>query len=65
MGAGYAFGKGLYESGWLVCAVGSLARYDYQGTLFGAGSDLATTFDGEASYGAASSATNSAGKLSF
>jgi len=63
LGAGYAFGKGLYESGWLVCAVGSLARC--QGTLFGAGSDLATTFDGEASYGAASSATNSAGKLSF
>jgi hypothetical protein len=36
-----------------VRAVGSLGRYDYRGTLFGGGSDLSTTFDGEASYGAA------------
>jgi hypothetical protein len=33
-------------------AVGSLGRYDYWGTLFGGGSDLSTTFDGEASNGA-------------
>ncbi len=53
VGAGYAFGKGLYESGWRVRAVGSLGSYDYQGTLFGHGSDLATTFDGRSTYGAA------------
>jgi hypothetical protein len=53
LGAGYAFGKGLYEPGWRVRAVGAIGRYDYQGTLFGAGSDLGTTFDGHASYGAA------------
>lgn len=53
LGVGYAFGKGLYESGWRVRAVGSLGAYDYRGTLFGAGSELATTFDGEARYGAA------------
>ena len=53
LGAGYAFGKGLYDPGWRVRAVGSLGRYDYRGTLFDRGSDLATTFDGDASYGAA------------
>jgi hypothetical protein len=53
VGAGYAFGKGLYESGWRVRAVGSLGAYDYQGTLFGGGSDLATTFDGRSTFGAA------------
>ncbi|MGB8708738.1 MAG: cellulose biosynthesis protein BcsS [Methyloceanibacter sp.] len=53
LGAGYAFGKGLYKPGWRVRAVGALGRYDYRGTLFGAGADLGTTFDGEASYGAA------------
>jgi Cellulose biosynthesis protein BcsS len=53
LGAGYAFGKGLYEAGWRVRAVGALGRYDYGGTLFGAGSELGTTFDGDASYGAA------------
>jgi hypothetical protein len=52
LGGGYAFGKGLYESGWRLRAVGSLGRYDYQGTLFGAGTDLDTTFDGEASFAA-------------
>jgi len=51
LGGGYAFGKGLYEPGWRIRAVGG--RYDYQGTLFGSGADLATTFDGEGSYGAA------------
>jgi Cellulose biosynthesis protein BcsS len=30
-----------------------LGGYDYRGTLFGAGSDLGTTLDGEASYGSA------------
>ena len=37
LGAGYAFGKGLYAPGWRVRAVGSLGSYDYRGTLFGAG----------------------------
>jgi hypothetical protein len=50
LGAGYAFGKGLYESGWRLRAVGSLGAYDYQGTIFGEGP---TTFDGRASFGAA------------
>ena len=40
LGAGYAFGKGLYAPGWRVRAVGSLGSYDYRGTLFGGGSDL-------------------------
>src|SRR4249920_1280649 len=53
LGAGYAFGKGLYQPGWRLRAVGALGRYDYRGTLFGSGADLSTTFDGEASYGAA------------
>jgi hypothetical protein len=52
LGGGYAFGKGLYEQGWRLRAVGAFGRYDYQGTLFGRGADLDTTFDGEASYGA-------------
>jgi hypothetical protein len=30
-----------------------LGRYDYQGTLFNGGADLATTFDGEDSFAAA------------
>jgi Cellulose biosynthesis protein BcsS len=30
-----------------------VSRYDYQGTLFGSGADVSTTFDGDASYGAA------------
>jgi hypothetical protein len=33
LGAGYAFGKGLYERGWRIRAVGALGRYDYRGTL--------------------------------
>lgn len=53
LGGGYAFGKGLYQRGWRIRAVGSLGRYDYQGTLFGRGSDLATTFDGVDSFAAA------------
>ena len=53
LGAGYAFGKGPYEPGWRVRAIGALGRCDYRGTLFDAGADLGTTFDGEASYGAA------------
>ena len=50
LGAGYAFGKGRYAPGWRVRAVGSLGSY---GTLFGGGSDLGATFNGDASYGAA------------
>ena len=42
LGAGYAFGKGLYAPGWRVRAVG---RHDYRGTLFGAGADLGTYDD--------------------
>jgi Cellulose biosynthesis protein BcsS len=53
LGAGYAFGKGLYAPGWRVRAIGSLGSYDYRDTLFGAVADLGTTFDGDASYGAA------------
>ena len=53
LGAGYAFGKGLYAPGWRVRGVGSLGSYDYRGTLFDADADLGTTFDGDASYGAA------------
>lgn len=53
LGGGYAFGKGLYEPGWRLRAVGSLGRYDYQGTLFGGGADLDATFDGEARFAAA------------
>ena len=45
--------QGLYDPGGHVRAVGSLGRYDYRGTLFGTGSDLAKTFDGEAGYSAA------------
>jgi hypothetical protein len=30
LGAGHAFGKGLYERGWRVRAVGALGRYDYR-----------------------------------
>jgi hypothetical protein len=48
-----------------VRAVGALGRYDYRGTLFGAGADLGKTFDGEASYGAALTATSSAPKPCF
>jgi len=43
-----------------VRAVGSLGSYDYRGTLFGGGSDLSTTFDGDASYGRRFSAISSA-----
>jgi hypothetical protein len=53
VGAGYAFGHGLWESGWRVRAVGSLGAYDYRSTLFRGGSELATTFDGTSRYGAA------------
>lgn len=50
LGFGYAFGKGLYESGWRFRVVGSLGAYEYEGTVFGEGS---TNFDGEATFGAA------------
>ena len=53
LGGGYALGKGLYEPGWRVRAVAAFGRYDYRGAPFDRGADLATTFDGEASYGAA------------
>ena len=53
LGAGLRLRQGTLRAGWRVRAVGALGRYDYRGTLFGAGADLGTTFDGEASYGAA------------
>ena len=52
-GRGSCLRQGTLERGWRVRAVGALGRYDYRGTLFGAGADLGKTFDGEASYGAA------------
>jgi hypothetical protein len=33
VGAGYAFGKGLYESGWRLRVVGAFGRYHYDGSL--------------------------------
>src|SRR3990172_9072329 len=53
LGAGYAFGKGLYEEGLRARAVGSFGRYHYQGTLPGAGDDVPVTFDGEDAFIAA------------
>jgi hypothetical protein len=53
VGAGYAFGKGLYESGWRLRAVGALGRYHYDSSLLNRGIDVPTEFDGEVSYGAA------------
>ena len=53
LGGCHAFGKGLYDQGWCIRAVGSPVCYDYPGTLFDHGADLSTTFDGNASYGAA------------
>jgi hypothetical protein len=47
VGFGYAFGRGLYESGWRLRAVGSLGRYDYDGLLPDDGTPRSITFDGE------------------
>ena len=53
LGFGYAFGKGLYESGWRLRAVGSLGAYHYEGTLFDGAAGIGTTFDGKSTFGAA------------
>lgn len=49
-GGGYAFGEGLYGSGWRVRAVGALGRYNYAGTLSQGGADISTQFDGDAAF---------------
>jgi hypothetical protein len=53
LGAGYAFGKGLYAPGLRVRAVGAYGRYDYAGALFDGSDFVATTFDGRVSFAAA------------
>jgi hypothetical protein len=53
VGAGYAFGKGLWESGWRLRAVGSFGRYDYDSTLPSPAGAVPTNFDGDDAYGAA------------
>lgn len=50
VGAGFAFGKGLYAPGWRLRAVGAFGGYDYQSAL-GGRSDF--TFDGQDAFGAA------------
>ncbi|MGV1014670.1 MAG: cellulose biosynthesis protein BcsS [Methyloceanibacter sp.] len=50
VGGGYAFGKGLYEQGLRLRAVGSFGRYHYDGTLLSNGVHVPETFDGEASF---------------
>ena len=52
-GTGYAFGKGLYDSGWRARAVGSLGLYHYDGSLPVGGAELPTRFDGDYSFIAA------------
>lgn len=49
-GGGYAFGEGLYGSGWRVRAVGAVGRYSYDGTLFESGSYVPTEFSGDVSF---------------
>jgi hypothetical protein len=53
VGGGYAFGKGLYEKGLRLRAVGSFGRYHYDGTLLTDGVDVPTHFNGEAAFAAA------------
>ena len=53
VGAGYAFGKGLYESGWRLRAVGSFGRYHYDSSLLARGVQVPTNFNGDDTYGAA------------
>ncbi len=52
LGGGYAFGKGLYEPGWRIRAVEPAAT-TIRERCSAAPPISATTFDGEASYGAA------------
>jgi len=53
VGAGTALGKGLYEPGFRLRAVGSFGRYHYDGTLLTGGDYVPTTFDGEDTFLAA------------
>ncbi|MGH6735013.1 MAG: cellulose biosynthesis protein BcsS [Methyloceanibacter sp.] len=53
VGAGYAFGKGLYDPGFRLRVVGAYGRYHYDGTLFTGGVFVPTRFDGQVGYGAA------------
>ena len=57
VGGGYAFGKGLYEKGWRLRAVGSFGRYHYDGTLLTDGVYVPTHFNGEAAFALRLSAT--------
>jgi hypothetical protein len=50
VGAGTALGKGLYEPGFRLRAVGSFGRYHYDGTLLTDGAYVPTTFDGEDAF---------------
>ena len=52
MGAGRALGKGLYELGFWLRAVGSFGRYYNDGSLL-PGDYVPTTFDGEDTFLAA------------
>jgi hypothetical protein len=53
VGGTTALGKGLYEPGFRLRAVGSVGRYHYDGTLLTAGTYVPTTFDGEDAFLAA------------
>ena len=53
MGAGTVLGKGLYEPGFRLRAVGSFGRYHYDGTLLTDGAYVPTTFHGEDAFLAA------------
>jgi cellulose biosynthesis protein BcsS len=53
VGAGTALGKGLYQPGFRLRAVGSFGRYHYDGTLLTDGTYVPTTFDGEDAFLAA------------
>lgn len=53
VGAGTALGKGLYEPGFRLRAVGSFGRYHYDGTLLTDGAYVPTTFHGEDAFLAA------------
>jgi hypothetical protein len=50
VGAGTALGKGLYEPGFMLRAVGSFGRCHYDGTLLTDGAYVPTTFDGEDAF---------------
>ncbi len=53
VGAGTALGKGLYEPGFRLRAVGSFGRYHYDGALLTDGDYVPTTFEGEDAFLAA------------